>query len=152
MTQAIENITETLSRLKDDATVVKERITRDGYFVEIHFADNLPESPIEIVGSTPPKGAVDRLGRVFEDAPFFGVTGDFLKGAEWALKILRKEIDGTGLKYAVFSDYCDAGQSIYDNYENALADFEERSTNESYNGVDAYICEVIDEYKAKRRR
>ncbi|MBU8739719.1 hypothetical protein MOB72_08425 [Bacillus licheniformis] len=52
-------------------------------------------------------------------------------------------------KYAVFSDYCDAGQTIYDNYEDALVDFEERTTNESYNGVDAYICEVIDEYKAR---
>ncbi|MCY8754818.1 hypothetical protein [Bacillus haynesii] len=149
MTQAIETITEKLSRLKDDATVVKERITRDGYFVEIHFADTLPETPIEIVGSKPPKGAVDRLGRIFEDAPFFGVTGDFLKGAEWALKILRKEIDGPDSKYAVFSDYCDAGQAIYDNYEDALADYAERIMNESRNGVDACICEVIDEYKAE---
>ncbi|MBS4162077.1 hypothetical protein GWP49_34030, partial [Klebsiella pneumoniae] len=106
-------------------------------------------SPIKIVGEKPPKAAIDRAGRVLEDASFFGVTGDFLKGAEWAISLMG---EGTYPKYAVFSDYCDAGQSIYDNYENALADFEERSTNESYNGVDAYICEVIDEYKAKRRR
>ncbi|MGL3988425.1 hypothetical protein ACSHMG_19170 [Bacillus [licheniformis] CMCC 63516] len=56
------------------------------------------------------------------------------------------------MKYAVFSDYCDAGQAIYDNYEDALDDYAERIMNESRNGVDAYICEVIDEYKAKRRR
>lgn len=53
------------------------------------------------------------------------------------------------MKYVVFSDYCDASQAIYDNYEDALADFKERTTDEAYNGVDAYICGVIDEYKAE---
>ena len=53
------------------------------------------------------------------------------------------------MKYVVFSDYCDASQAIYDNYEDALADFKERTTDEAYNGVDAYICAVIDEHKAR---
>ncbi|MCQ5303143.1 hypothetical protein [Bacillus licheniformis] len=53
------------------------------------------------------------------------------------------------MKCAVFSDYCDAGQAIYDSYEDALADYAERIMNESRNGVDVYICEVNDEYKAE---
>ncbi|MGG1103268.1 hypothetical protein ABES74_04240 [Bacillus subtilis] len=52
-------------------------------------------------------------------------------------------------KFAVFSDYCDAGQSVFDTYEEALADYNERINDDSWNGVDAYLCVVIDEYKAK---
>ncbi|MCY1629413.1 hypothetical protein LG208_05835 [Bacillus paralicheniformis] len=145
MTKPLDLIIETLSDLKDETTTIRERMTTDGYFVEIRFAKELPESPIKIVGEKPPKAAIDRAGRVLEDAPFFGVTGDFLKGAEWAISLMG---EGTYPKYAVFSDYCDAGQAIYDNYEDALADYAERIMNEARNGVDAYICEVIDEYKA----
>ncbi|WP_366597606.1 hypothetical protein AB0R79_17855 [Bacillus velezensis] len=53
------------------------------------------------------------------------------------------------MKYAVFSDYCDAGQGVFDTYEEALADYNERINDSSENSVDAYLCVVIDEYKAK---
>lgn len=53
------------------------------------------------------------------------------------------------MKYAVFSDYCDAGQSIYDNEDDARVDYEDRIKRESTNGVDAYLCVVLEEYKAK---
>ncbi|MCY7751630.1 hypothetical protein MOB18_21450 [Bacillus inaquosorum] len=53
-------------------------------------------------------------------------------------------------KFAVFSDYGpDAGQSVFDTYEEALADYNERINDDSESGVDAYLCVVIDEYKAK---
>ncbi|WP_155889692.1 hypothetical protein [Bacillus safensis] len=53
------------------------------------------------------------------------------------------------MKYAVFSDYCDAGQTVYEDKDSALADYNERINRESTNGVDAYLCVVLEEYKAK---
>ncbi|MDR9794586.1 hypothetical protein GBG21_17000 [Aeribacillus pallidus] len=52
-------------------------------------------------------------------------------------------------KHAVFSDYCDAGQEIFDTYEEAKAEFERRKNDENENGVDVYLCKVIEEYHAK---
>ncbi|MEC1625438.1 MULTISPECIES: hypothetical protein [Bacillus] len=53
-------------------------------------------------------------------------------------------------KFAVFSDYGpDAGQVVCETYEEALAEYNERINEDSWNGVDAYLCVVIDEYKAK---
>ncbi|MED5047655.1 hypothetical protein P9738_12875 [Bacillus siamensis] len=52
-------------------------------------------------------------------------------------------------KFAVFSDYCDAGHVVCETYEEALAEYNERIEDDSSNGVDAYLCVVIDEYKAK---
>ncbi|MGJ9381519.1 hypothetical protein [Salipaludibacillus sp. CF4.18] len=50
--------------------------------------------------------------------------------------------------YAVFSDYCDAGQTIYSNYDDAKRDYDERVSEEYSNGVDSYICKVVEVYKA----
>jgi hypothetical protein len=57
--------------------------------------------------------------------------------------------NGFNAKYAVFSDYCDAAQEIFDSYEEAKAEFEQRKNDRSTNGVDAYLCKVIEEYHAK---
>jgi hypothetical protein len=52
-------------------------------------------------------------------------------------------------KYVVFSDYCDASQEIFDSYEDAKAEFERRKNDKSYNDVDAYLCVILEEYKAE---
>ncbi|QYG88339.1 hypothetical protein [Bacillus atrophaeus] len=89
MSRAIDSIIAGLSEFKDEDVTVRERITTDGYFIAIKFADGLPESEIEVVGTRPPKEALDTLGRSLTDAPYFGVTGDFLRGAEWVIEQLR---------------------------------------------------------------
>ncbi|QTM25112.1 hypothetical protein J7W01_14335 [Bacillus subtilis] len=53
-------------------------------------------------------------------------------------------------KFAVFSDYGpDAGQVVFETYEEALADYNYRFSGDSWDNIDAYLCVVIDEYKAK---
>jgi len=53
-------------------------------------------------------------------------------------------------KYAVFSDYCDAGVVLFKTYEEAEKEFNERINDEDSNGVDAYLVEVKKGYKADK--
>ena len=53
-------------------------------------------------------------------------------------------------KYAVFSDYCDAGVALFETYEEAEKEFDERINCKYSNGVDAYLVELKKGYKADR--
>ncbi|URO01694.1 hypothetical protein 268TH002_1 [Bacillus phage 268TH002] len=90
MTRGIESIIADLSEFKGEDVTVSERLTSDGYYIAVKFSEKLPESKIAIVGgSKPPKEALDALGISLTDAPYFGVTSDFLRGAEWVIEQLR---------------------------------------------------------------
>ncbi|MCY9083701.1 hypothetical protein MOE57_14615 [Bacillus inaquosorum] len=90
MSRGIESIIADLTEFKDEEVTVRERLTSDGYYIAVKFSEKLPESEIAIVGGTkPPKEALDVLGISLTDAPYFGVTSDFLRGAEWAIERLR---------------------------------------------------------------
>lgn len=90
MRRGIESIIADLSEFKGEDVTVSDRLTTDGYFIAVKFSEKLPESEIAVVGGTnPPKEALDALGISLTDAPYFGVTSDFLRGAEWAIEQLR---------------------------------------------------------------
>ncbi|MED5102453.1 hypothetical protein SFC57_02505 [Niallia circulans] len=52
-------------------------------------------------------------------------------------------------KYAVFIDYCDACQDVFDSYERAKEWYDKLV--ESSNGISVYLCEVILETESKRK-
>ncbi|MDF4197309.1 hypothetical protein [Bacillus subtilis] len=53
------------------------------------------------------------------------------------------------MKYVVLNDSdFDASPEIYETYEEALAEFNDRKEDEYSDGLDLYICEVIDVRKA----
>ncbi|MED0799330.1 hypothetical protein P4T18_18130 [Bacillus inaquosorum] len=90
MMRGIESIIADLTEFKDEEVTVSERLTSDGYYIAVKFSEKLPESEIAIVGGTkPPKEELDALRVSLTDAPYFGVTSDFLRGAEWVIDQLR---------------------------------------------------------------
>lgn len=52
-------------------------------------------------------------------------------------------------KYAVFIDYCDANQDVFDSYERAKEWYDKLV--ESSGGISVYLCEVILETESKRK-
>ena len=46
-----------------------------------------------------------------------------------------------GKQYAVFIDYCDAAQEVFDSLEEAEKEYKE--LKESIDGIDIFLCEVI---------
>ncbi|MEC1648179.1 MULTISPECIES: hypothetical protein [Bacillus mojavensis subgroup] len=53
------------------------------------------------------------------------------------------------MKYAVINDCMfEAFPEIYETYEDALAEFNKRKSEDMWDELDLYICEVIDVRKA----
>lgn len=69
----------------------------------------------------------------------------FLQLRLWMNK--AEGVQKMSVKYAVFSDYCDAGQEIFDNYADAKKYFIELIDDKYRNQVDAYLCKVVQSYK-----
>lgn len=46
-------------------------------------------------------------------------------------------------KWAVFIDYCDAGQEVFKSYEDALAYYEELCIDLGNSSINVYLCEVL---------
>lgn len=93
MSRRVDKTTERVRKLAEQAVVINERRTCDQYRLTLTFDEKLPEAGLEIVGQKPSHEAIEHFAQSMGDAPYFGVTGDYLKGAEWALRKMR-EWDG----------------------------------------------------------